>query len=670
MSSSSNNDQRANHPNSNKGAAAMISTRLSLYSESCLALLEQALARAVSTYPQNHYFSGNAHHHHHNHWEKESSSSLSSDDKEENDLSSSEDDNFGAMDQPVETMDSELASDSLAPTFAPNDSAPPYINNTNNNNNNQKKTMSIAKVDPRQVQRRLDGMPCVGLEISEFEMFEISSSLLRKTEIRSDPVRQCQAYVDMVRSIVVIDNNNNHPQQTQRPVIILCLRSGKFAGGVFIRDDDHHNPNKNNNYNIHHPVSCIDHRTLTRYTVRKKQGKAQSTQDGSRRPQSMGAQLRRHGEMQLQQDIQKTLREWRIHFQNAALIWISIPKTMKQTLFGNSNNNEDIILQRDDPRIRRVPLDLGRPTFETVCLIHTVLMTATIREKHESFIPIDEKYTEETTEDHSRMLDSAITAEPDVPQSPKAVPLSPLHQAVVDGDLKKMHAIILQQQQQQQQADDPDYDINSTAGDMGMTPLHYAAFHNNDDPDNAAEMVRMLLEVGRANPCLGDDRRRVPYYLASHEKIRDAFRIARARLGEEYCAWDEQAKVGPPLTKQDLELRKEKEAEKKRKKRARMKEKKAKEKAEEKHEEELRMAEEKRKKEEEDAKRVRDGLQPKMGNGGGGVLCDFCQKQCQGKQRAQMFKRLSYSYCSTECVQKHKRELMAAAATARFSGTG
>jgi Vms1-associating treble clef domain len=31
-----------------------------------------------------------------------------------------------------------------------------------------------------------------------------------------------------------------------------------------------------------------------------------------------------------------------------------------------------------------------------------------------------------------------------------------------------------------------------------------------------------------------------------------------------------------------------------------------------------------------------------------------------------MFSRLEYVYCTAECVQKHKRELMAAAALARF----
>jgi hypothetical protein len=35
-----------------------------------------------------------------------------------------------------------------------------------------------------------------------------------------------------------------------------------------------------------------------------------------------------------------------------------------------------------------------------------------------------------------------------------------------------------------------------------------------------------------------------------------------------------------------------------------------------------------------------------------------------------MYQRLEYAYCSTECVQRHKRELLASAALARFGGGG
>ena len=148
--------------------------------------------------------------------------------------------------------------------------------------------------------------------------------------------------------------------------------------------------------------------------------------------------------------------------------------------------------------------------------------------------------------------------------------------------------------------------------------------------------------------------------------MREAFRKARAILGEEYCDWDRGAKVGPPLTEDDLEAKREKEAEKKRRKKARQKEKKAKAKAAAQEAENRRIADEESKRAIEEKKRVRDGLSAKPT---GANVCDFCHKICKGRNAIKnMFRRLDYKYCGTECVNKHKRELMAAAALARFGG--
>ena len=49
-----------------------------------------------------------------------------------------------------------------------------------------------------------------------------------------------------------------------------------------------------------------------------------------------------------------------------------------------------------------------------------------------------------------------------------------------------------------------------------------------------------------------------------------------------------------------------------------------------------------------------------------GRVCDCCKKPIRGRKN--VFKRLEYQYCSTKCVNDHKRELMASAALARFGG--
>jgi len=135
---------------------------------------------------------------------------------------------------------------------------------------------------------------------------------------------------------------------------------------------------------------------------------------------------------------------------------------------------------------------------------------------------------------------------------------------------------------------------------------------------------------------------RPSYFLASHNKLRDAFRLARGTLGEEYCAWDEGAKVGPPLTKDLLQQKKEKALDKKRRQRARQKEQKASERKLLEEQERIQREQEEEQKRAQEAKRVRDGSKARTAEN----ACDFCQTT--GTKRSQMFKRLDYVYCSTD----------------------
>lgn len=454
----------------------------------------------------------------------------------------------------------------------------------------------------------------------------------------------------------------------RRPVVVLLLRSGRFAGGVFRSDDGR----------------CLAHRTCARYTVRRGQGGAQSTNDGGKgKAKSMGAQLRRAGEQGLREDVAATLWEWKAHVDRAALVLLSCPKTMRKGL--HEEGETATFLPRDDERIRRVPLDVGRPTFEAVTAVHEVMMTMMVRP-----ITEQERLGMESTTSYDLSTEAeaeveaeaggegnnksgekgrkkqAAAVEQEKKQRPEkeAIPLTTLHEAVIAGDIDHVMdllAISEAADASEAVADDADQ-IDARAGEDLQTPLHYAAAL--PERDVAAEIVTALLVDGGANPCVVDARNRPPYFLAGNEKVRDAFRSARATLGEAHCDWDGGAKVPSPLTQDDVQKKKDKAAEKKRRQRARQKEKKAAEKAAE----EARLQKEKEeaeaKRQEEDAKRIRAGLKPKTTTASN--ACDYCQKVCKGKKRSQMFSRLEYVYCSTDCVRKHQRELTASAAMARF----
>lgn len=378
----------------------------------------------------------------------------------------------------------------------------------------------------------------------------------------------------------------------------------------------------------------------------------------------MGAQLRRQGEVSLWQDVTDTLTQWKKHFTESPLILVSCPKTMQKGLWEAGGD----VLNRN--LVRKIPLNVGQPTYESVVAAHEIMMQTVVGEQVVTAVSesVEEGLVDESTPQNVTS-DSALKSKEQADNIEKEVAvkefpsLTPLHVFAAEGNVESL------QQLQQLLVDDAEACaelMDHGAGPDCMTALHYAAESaSNDsvDPESAAAIVKLLLIQGKANPTVVDARNRVPYFLAQHEKVREAFRRARAELGEECWDWDA-SKVGPALTDQDVANKKEKAAEKKRRQRARQKEKKAREKAEAQAMEQRKMEEEEKRKQEEDAKRIRDGLAPKMSTATN--VCDYCQTVCKGKRRNQMFQRLDYVYCSSECVQKHKRELMAQAALSRL----
>jgi len=54
-------------------------------------------------------------------------------------------------------------------------------------------------------------------------------------------------------------------------------------------------------------------------------------------------------------------------------------------------------------------------------------------------------------------------------------------------------------------------------------------------------------------------------------------------------------------------------------------------------------------------------------NATGERQCDLCG--CEVRYSKDLFRRDEWKYCKTECLQKHRREIMAKAAERRFGGT-
>jgi len=468
-------------------------------------------------------------------------------------------------------------------------------------------------------------------------------------------------------------NTPSQSNDSSPTIIVVLIQSGRFASAVF-------NLQSSNKHTKDTP-QMIAHKTSTRYTVRKGQGGSQSSHDQNKsKAKSVGAQLRREGEKQLRHDVHTTFAEWKkLHYiQRSVMVLVSCPKSMKRDYLYINDNSSNGLLDKNDERWRNIPLDVGKPTLEATSAVMNCILSCNLRnmtdEEYRGVLnPSDdnekdngEKVTSDDSVKKEVMIEEETLAEPEV----EIPPLTPLHQAVVDGDLTRLVELLNLLDESEQQAatgDDnttehqPEYDVNTTGGPDNQTALHLAA---SSTQQNAASLLNALLVQGHANPCAIDSRGRPPYFVTASDKLREAFRLARGTLGEDYCSWDDDAKVGPPLSEDDVQLKKQKAAEKKRKQRARQKERKAAEKAAAEEAALKERQEAEKKQQEEDAKRMRDGLKPKTKASN---ACDYCQK-VTGKRRSQMFQRLEYIYCSSDCVKKHQRELSAAAAAKRMGG--
>ena len=400
----------------------------SLYSEDCLALLQQALAEAGTTSAaagENKRLPS-----------KSRYASSSSSDEE---VVDEDTDSDGSGDDPGESSSDEATGERTksAASISSTRVAPPRTDTTSPNTVMNKNKIKIEKFTKRQsdiqVRKHVDTLTCHNFLLrdpADSGLCLPSAVLSKDDRLAEHPSVILEAFRQLSMDV----------QQTGKPVIVFFVRSGRFAGAVFVGGE------------------CVQHRTTTRYTIRKGQGKAQSAQDSQRRAKSIGSQLRRQGEEKLQEDITETATAWRAHVDKAALFLVSCPKTMKKNFY----ESLDGIISRDDSRIRRVPLDLGRPTFENAVLIHDVLCTVTVREMIPTSTDEVEDSTRQTVDNENQGAQSPREKDETVVVD---IPLSALHVACKNGDLEVIREILA--------ADTKELTV--MAGPDLMTPLHYAA---------------------------------------------------------------------------------------------------------------------------------------------------------------------------------------------------
>lgn len=419
---------------------------------------------------------------------------------------------------------------------------------------------------------------------------------------------------------------------------------------------------------------------LSRYTVRAKAGGAQSSNDNSgRKAQSIGSSLRRYGEAALKEDIRSILKTWAALINNSSVILLSVPKTMRPTLFEEENST---ILDKRDPRIRFVPFMTDKPTFETVKEIHRICSTVYFKEISESDTGADDlaglsvqlSPIREEAEAKREKIASHKAAQPQLISCPESVLLFDMMKRIANSTNVNIDAVLTELVSW--------FDSTRMRYDMGVEPTAEAGSHTPLSPPALShelslgltiedvlnlpgslddlwtalhwasdigipEIITKLLMEG-SDPTSRDVRGRTPFFLCKSKDSRDAFRRFRA-TAERQWNWSD-AGVPDALTPEMETAQKEKEKEKK--KRAKAK------KAEQKEQESVEAA-----RAAEVVATIKSdvpGAKPRAAAAGN---CAQCNTSLFRKAVVNVG---DASCCSTDCAAKFKRQLAADAAMARF----
>ncbi|KAJ3193703.1 hypothetical protein HK101_004332 [Irineochytrium annulatum] len=334
---------------------------------------------------------------------------------------------------------------------------------------------------------------------------------------------------------------NKQPDGKPATWTLLMLGAGHFAGAVFECTPSPAGEDP----------KPIAHKTFHRYTTRRKQGGAQSSNDsGKGKANSAGAMLRRYNEQALQQEVQDLLTEWKKYLSSSSIVFVHVPSQSRRIIFF-----DDSVLSYKDPRIRSFPLITRRPT---------------LGELTRCFVELSSVRLKEIVDTSKNNASPAPQRKATAKGSPKPQPATPTKPALDDRmaklvDLAKKGKVDVLQAYLASHKGVAEMVPTRIPDALGTSLLHVAA------SAGQGEMVADLLSLG-ADPTLREEKgkTRSPYEVSEAKDVRDAFRRAYAADADGRWDWAG-AGVPSPLTAEMEERQREREREKRRKQKEKQK---------------------------------------------------------------------------------------------------
>ena len=390
-------------------------------------------------------------------------------------------------------------------------------------------------------------------ENSYFGMYRaiFTAEELAKEDAIMEAVKSRQlAPISMPKQAAGKDENMVPAAYEGRHMFLCMIGGGHFAAMVVSLAPrlSKHGPRPMNREAV-----VLAHKTMHRYTTRRKQGGAQSTSDAAKgAAHSAGSSLRRYNEQALMEDVRGLLRDWKGLLDTSDLLFIrATGTTNRRTLFGPY---EGQVLRASDPRIRGFPFSTRRATQAELMRSFIELTRLKVREIIPDAATIATSPGKSTTPNPttSKATAAAAAAKAKPKKLSEEEETALLHTSQIQALIRrsKLPALLAYLQN------------NSLPGDFRFqpaeahhhapTPLHLAA------SQGAAALVAGLVGRAGADPALRNADGRAPFELAGDRATRDAFRVARSELGEDRWRWDD-AGVPAPMTRAEADRREARE---------------------------------------------------------------------------------------------------------------
>ncbi|KAK4102203.1 hypothetical protein N658DRAFT_469730 [Parathielavia hyrcaniae] len=339
------------------------------------------------------------------------------------------------------------------------------------------------------------------------------------------------------------DVNTVPPVYNGRHIFLCMIGGGHFAAMVVCLA-----PKQSKHGSIgplNREAVVLAQKTFHRYTTRRKQGGSQSANDNAKgAAHSAGSSLRRYNEQALVEDVRELLKDWKGLIDTSDLLFIrATGSTNRRTLFGPY---DDQVLRPNDPRIRGFPFSTRRATQNELMRSFIELTRLKVKEIRPEATPVPS--------DETRPPKSKADPKPAPPKLTEEEETAILHTSQIQAMIRRSKLPILLSYLATNSLS-PDFSFqppDSQQNHHAPTALHLAA------AQNSASLVTGLLTRARADPTIPSSEGKTPFDLAGDRATRDAFRVARAELGDEAWDWDA-ARVPAALTRAEAEQRAERE---------------------------------------------------------------------------------------------------------------